>query len=384
MKKVWIGLGLLLVVVAVVLAQLPSRDSITRVGDAPNQQYNTYVVDAGKAIAYAKQVMRGSPTDASGESVESALVRIDYRLDNLSIDWNDVTNKPLLGGGSAVQSLNADRVRWTDDAGGIFGTGTQNVAQALTYLDDVTVDQWGGVLPWGRIGGAPATWEWSRVSGRPSVWPGTLGATRVTWSSDADGIFGIGTRNVADALSYLDNYGPASRWPTWSDVRTQSGTGLQATDVKMDTSGFNGYLGSVHSNAQFVGDALDDVIEKYTWGGTASMTTTSDGTGEDPDRVVIHRRQAYRVGDGVFISGYFNMDGDWGTAYVTLPLPVSTTVSANQYITVNTGNTDIIYETEGYANANGVRITVIKQGTHRPSVTAQDVGVRFSGFYFRK
>ena len=54
MKKVWIGLGLLLVVVAVVLAQLPSRDSITRVGDAPNQQYNTYVVDAGKAIAYAK------------------------------------------------------------------------------------------------------------------------------------------------------------------------------------------------------------------------------------------------------------------------------------------------------------------------------------------
>ena len=240
-------------VVLIVWAQAPTRDTITK--ETLSQQYNTYVVDAGKAIVYAKQVQMGSVPGNTGESVESAVNRLRYDLDNISIDWSEIQNKPIIR--DAATTINADQVRWSDDANGIFGDGTQNVSQALTYLDDVNVSQWGGVFPWSRIQNRPTVWAWNNISGRPGVWPGSVPASRVSWSSDAGGIFGTGTRNISDALSYLDDFGPASRWPTWTELSAQGN--LPALNVSVNTTNFNGALNSTHSNVQAVADRVDDL-----------------------------------------------------------------------------------------------------------------------------
>ena len=315
------GIGIIfLVCVAVLLAQIPSRDAITRVGTTTNQQYSTYVVDAGKALAYAKQIMRGTPGSGTGESVESSLLRLEYKADNLSVDWSDITNKPVLQGAS---SISANQVEFTSDADGIFGTGTQDVEDALTYLDNVTLSQWPGSLGWGRIASKPTHWQWSLLSGRPSVWPGTLGAGKVTWTSDAGGLFGSNTQNVSQALSYLDDVATASRWPTWAEVQTQSQTGLPATSVTLNTTGFDGNFSSAHSNVQLMANRIDDLSLQFK-PISHSATVGVDGTSNYARNVRISTQHYMEQGKLIYYylgNVSFNLEspGSFNTFTVRMP-----------------------------------------------------------------
>lgn len=378
-----IGVGLVLLsLVAVLVAQqsAPTADSISRVGTAPNQQYNTFVVDAGKAIAYAKQIMRGSPAGASGESVESALNRLEWKADNLSVDWGDITNKPIIQG---VTSISANRVEWTSDADGIFGTGTQDVEDALTYLDNVTLSQWPGSLSWGRITSKPTHWQWSLLSGRPSVWPGTVPSSRTTFSSDAGGIFGTGTRNVGDALAYLDDYAPASRWPTWAEVQTQSGSGLSANTVTLNTSGFDGTLTSSTSTVQFLADAVDNLGLGWE---TVNFTSSIGATGSTIRSASFGHQHFLQMGKMVVFSlnPQFTMERSGTDRSFTLSLP--STVRSGFEIQPNILGDPLEYDSRGITGSSiyiRVKSDAFSSGRSHEIVRASVYGY-ISGFYIKQ
>ena len=267
MRIVCVGIGVLIILCGALLwAQtgIPPADSLTRVG-APHQLYRTYAVDTGKIAFYAKQIGRGEIAGDNVESVDSALNRIEYDIENLQLPWGDITSQPALA--DLTGDVPASRVTFTSDAGGIFGTDTTYVQAALAYIDDRQVADWPGAYPYSRLSGRPTlpstvaglsgTFPWSRISSQPSV-SSLLG--NFPWS------------RITDKPVY------ATRWPTFTDITGSlpasrlSGT-FPASRVSLVTTGFNDALNSNHTNVQAMAARVNNLPYKakvLTYAPTAS------------------------------------------------------------------------------------------------------------------